>query len=503
MKTSYILMVVTILSKLFGLLREKALAYFFGTGAVASAFLVAFQVPMTFTNIISGATANGYIPVYNDIEQRSSTASANDFTANLSNLICLIAFVISVLGIVFATPIVKLMAFGFDKATLELAVFMTRVAFLSVAATTVFSVFKAYLQIKEHFVISIAHAIVMNLIIIAAMALSKAMGTTTLAVGILAAFIFQYVIFLPYIHKTGYRHRFTLSASDPHVKQMLKIIVPVLISTSVIELNFIISKSLASVLFEGAMASLNYAYKLQGFVTGIVVTSIVTATYPAMAKLGAAGDRRGLKAALSSALGTMALLVIPASVGLFIFSDAIVNLLFVGGAFTTDDAAVTSLVLKFYAIGIIGIGIREILSRAYYAIMDTRVPMVNSAVIVGVNVVLSLLLMRFAGIRGIAFATSLSFIFGALIMWVSLVKRIGGFLTPALFKDGLKIIVSTVLMAVLSRLVYTGLSGVIDYRVALLLSIGVAGVVYALSCLVLRVSELHGVMMKVRQKLKR
>lgn len=500
MNTSYILMIVTIVSKIFGLVREKALAYFFGTGIIVEAFLVAFQIPMTFTNILSGATANGYIPMYNEIKENKGEQEANKFTSNLSNIIFIGTLLLSIVGIVFARQLVGVMAIGFEGETLEMAVFMTRVALLSLGATTVFSIFKAYLQIKKHFIVSVAHAILMNVIIIASMAFAKKLGYQYLAFGILAGFIFQYLIFLPYIKKTGYRHKGLIDLKDGDFKTMMKIIVPVLISTSVIELNFIISKSLASALFTGAMASLNYAYKLQAFVTGIVITSIVTAVYPDMARLGAIGDYDGLKKSVGEALVSMALLVVPASTGLFIFSDPIVKLLFVGGAFGVQDGVVTATVLNFYAIGIIGIGVREIVSRAFYAIMDTKTPVVNSVVMVGVNIALSIVMMKVYGIRGLALATSISFIVGAILMVLSLKGKLGRVFSAINISDLVKITIATVCMGVLASIAYSFSSRFIGSILSLLIAIAVAGVVYLVAILVLKVSEVQNIINKIKNK---
>ena len=229
MKTSYILMIVTIVAKLFGLLREKALAYFFGTAILADVFLVAFQIPMTFTNVISGATANGYIPIYDNVKQSKSKKEADLFTSNLTNIIFILSFVVSIIGIIFARPLVKLMAIGFKAEELELCVLITRIAMLSLGATSVFSIFKAYLQIERKFIVSVAHASGMNIIIIISMWISSNFGDIYLGIGILVAFVFQYIIFLPYIRKSGYRHKFGFNFEDENLKAMLKIIVPVLI----------------------------------------------------------------------------------------------------------------------------------------------------------------------------------------------------------------------------------------------------------------------------------
>ncbi|WP_036729465.1 murein biosynthesis integral membrane protein MurJ [Peptoniphilus mikwangii] len=498
MKTSYILMIVTIISKIFGLAREKALAYFFGTSLVADVFIVAFRIPMTFTNVVSGTTANGFIPIYNDIAQSNGEENAKKFTSNLSNIVFLFTFVLSIFGIIFAKPIVNIMAIGFDTQELELCIFMTRVSMFSICSTSVFSIFKAYLQIKKSFVVSICHSIIMNLIIMASMAFAYKFGKEYLAWGILTAFIFQYVIFLPYIRKHGYRHFKLIDFKDENFIKMLKIILPVLISTSVIELNFIISNSLASSL-PGAISKLNYAYKLQSFVTGIVITSITTAVYPEMARLGAKKDYDGLKLSIADSIITMLLLVVPASVGLFLFSEPIVKILFVGGAFSKQDATSTAIILSLYAIGIIGIGFREIISRVFYTIMDAKTPVINSVVMVAINVVLSFILINSLGPRGLALATSISFMAGAVLILISLRKRMGRIFSADTVREIIKIIIATAVMGIVSKFCYIFLSKGMGNLIAFLISVIAAGTVYLIMLVLLKVKEVRNIIGKIKK----
>lgn len=490
MSTSYILMIVTILSKVFGLLREQALAYFFGTGLVADVFLVAFQLPMTFTNVISGAVANGYIPMYDAVSERDGKKSAFKFTSNLTNIIAFFTIILSILAIIFARPLVKLMAEGFTGEKLELCVFLSRAAFVSIFITSVASIFKAFLQIEGKFIISVSHAIFMNLIIIIFMFMSYKFGINYLAIGLGLGFILQYAIFILPVRKSGYRHRFSLNFKDKDISKMFKIILPILISTSAIEINFMVSRSLASGLFEGAISTLNYAYKLQSFVTGIVVTSIITATYPKMAKFGAQKDFKNLKNSCKEAISTMSLLVIPAAFGLFVFSFEIVKLLFVRGEFSIEDGKITAVILTFYALGVIAIGIREIVSRVFYSIDDTKTPVFNSLLIVLVNIFLSFVLSKVIGIRGLALATTISFFVGAISLLIKVRKYIKNVIERDIFINLLKIIIASVLMAFISRLFFTIMSLKINGNISLLISIILAGIVYLISLYLLKVEEL-------------
>lgn len=489
MKTSYILMIITILSKVFGLLREKALAYFFGVGMVADIFLIAFQLPMTFTNVISGAVANGYIPMYDKIKEREDKKNADAFTANLSNIILIVFTIVTILSIIFARPLVKLMAEGFSGEKLELAIFVSRVAMLSIAVTAVSSIYKAYLQIYEKFIISVLHSIIMNIIIIISMGLAYKMGINYLAIGILVAFVFQYAIFILPIKRLGYKHSLKIDFNHD-MKMMFVSILPILISTSAIEINFMISRSIASGAYTGGISILNYAYKLQSFVTGIVVTSIITATYPKLANFGSKKDYSNLKSALSEGLSNMLLLVVPAAFGLYIFSFPIVNLLFVGGEFSVDDAKITATVLSFFAFGVIGIGVREIISRVFYSLGDNKTPVINSVVIVGINIILAFLLSKIMGIRGIALATSISFIVGAITLYFSSIKLIGNVFDKKLLTNIIKITVSSAIMALVSKIVYDILTNSFGINLSLLISIIVAGIIYLLLLIIFRVDEI-------------
>lgn len=503
MKTSYILMIITILSKVFGLLREKALAYFFGAGLVADIFLIAFQLPMTFTNVISGAVANGYIPMYDRIKGEGTKEDADKFTSNLANILFVISLAVTVLSIIFAKPLVKLMAEGFTGEKLDLAVFVSRVVMLSIAVTAVSSIYKAYLQIYGKFVVSVLHSIIMNIIVIAAMAISYKMGITYLAIGILLAFIFQYSIFILPIKRTGYRYSLGVNLKDDNIKKMFHDILPILISTSAIEINFMISRSLSSGLFVGGISTLNYAYKLQSFVTGIVVTSIITATYPKIAKFGSLKEIDNLKGALKEALSTMLLLVIPAAFGLFTFSLPIVNLLFVGGEFTFKDAEITAVVLSFFAFGVIGIGVREIISRAFYALDDSKTPVMNSILIVGINIILSFILSKAMGIEGLALATTVSFIVGAIALYISSFKHIGNIFDKKIIVNIIKITIASALMSVISKYAFNILSKSLGYNLSLLVAIVIAGIIYLISLIILRVDEIKELFQKfVKRKTK-
>lgn len=196
----------------------------------------------------------------------------------------------------------------------------------------------------------------------------------------------------------------------------------------------------------------------------------------------------------------MIILVVPAAFGLYVFSFPIVNLLFVGEEFSVEDAKITATVLSFFAFGVIGIGVREIISRAFYSLGDNKTPVYNSVIILGINVALALLFSKVIGIRGIALATSISFIVGALAMYFSSIRLIGNVFDKKLLMNLIKIIISSGLMALASKLVYELLTRSLSINLSLLLSIIVACGIYLILLIVLKVDEVKEILKIIFKK---
>lgn len=498
-KASLVLMVVTILAKVFGLLREKTLATFFGASATADVFLVAFALPMVLTNLLTGAIGTGFIPLYDDLKRSRGKDRADLFMANLVNVLGVMFLIVAVVAVIGARPLVHMMAPGLSGADFEQCVQMSRFALASIAVTALASVFRAYLQIHGHFIVSVAHPMVMNVFLMGTMALGRYAHRDLMGPGIFLAFVLQYVIFLPALRKTSYHHRVLCDTRDVHLRRMVQMILPVLVSTAVIELNYLINKALASTVFDGGISAMNYASRLMDFVTSIVITSIVTVTFPRMSAAFAEGDLPGFRREMRESIALMSLLVIPAAVGLAVFAEPIVSLLFRGGAFGERDVLITGKVLFAYAIGVVGLGFREILSRAYYAQGRLRLPMVNSVLMVLINVTLSVMLRRPLGLEGLALATSISLYVGAFIFAADLWRK-GLRLGTHTSKNLGKILVASLLMGGLGLVLqgYLPIGG----NLGLLASIALCALAYGVVLIALRVEEVK-ILFELMQKRRR
>ncbi|MEK0175383.1 lipid II flippase MurJ [Tetragenococcus halophilus] len=189
-------------------------------------------------------------------------------------------------------------------------------------------------------------------------------------------------------------------------------------------MNQIVDKTIASTVTTGGISSLTYANNLNNFVNGVFVLSVTQAMYPRISKMSIQSDIEGLKKSVNECLGMILIFLVPTTLGIIFFAEPIIILLYGRGAFDGRAITMTSQVLFFYSLGMLGVGVREVLTRPFYALQDTKRPVINATIGVLFHLILSIILSQFIGVNGIALATSLSAILTALLMYFTLKKRL-------------------------------------------------------------------------------
>jgi putative peptidoglycan lipid II flippase len=334
----------------------------------------------------------------------------------------------------------------------------------------------------------------MNCIAILSVALSSVTNVYVLLIGTLVARAAELLFMVPFAKRKGFRFQTAFDLKDDNLHQMIHIAVPVIIGTSADQINVLVDRTLASEIAVGGISALNYASRLAGFVQGLFVLSISSVMYPMISKMASEHNMKGLKGSLSEAIGLI--------IGAVIFAEPIVTFLFGRGAFTSEAVIMTSAALRFYSLGMLAFGLREVLSRAFYALQDTRTPMVNGAIAVVINIVLNLILSRYLGIGGLALATSFSGLVATLLLFVTLREKIGGFGMKTVFSSFCKISVASLVMGVIARSLYHYV-GATTTNKALILAIGTGAVAYFILVYLLRVPEVERTLVAVRQRVLR
>lgn len=499
-KAALLLMLITILTKLMGFGREIVLSYIYGASAITDAYLVSQTIPNVIFAFISTSIATSFTPMYSRIFQEQGVLSANKYTNNLSNALLLLASIFIAIVLLFAQPIVKLFATGFPSETVELTVRFTRISVFGIYSIALFGLLSSYLRIYDNYVIPSLVRLPMNLISIAFFFISVKTNICALAIGSVLATATQLLLLIPSLRKTGYRYQPVLDLKDKQLKMMAAIALPVVISTSVNEVNILIDRTLASRIAVGGISALNYAFRLNGFVQGLFVVSLTTVLYPMISKMAAEKNIKGLKGLISEAISLICLLVIPATIGAMAFSKEIVGLLFGRGAFTPEAIEMTASALFYYSIGMIAVGVKDILSPAFYALQDTKTPMIFSTIAVILNVILNLILSRYLGIGGLALATSIAATANALLMFIALRRKIGGFGAKKTSQSFLKISIASFLMVCSAMVSFGILKGYLQSNLSLVLAIGVGVSAYLVLIFILKIPEVDRIVEAVKIK---
>ncbi len=502
-KTAFLLMLVTIISKILGFGREIVLSYFYGASNISDAYLISLTVPIVIFSFIGTGISTGYIPMYSNIQQQYGEKEGDRFTSNLSNILIIICTIMIILGLIFTESLVKIFAKGFERETLALAVKFTKISLFGIYFTGLMYVFGGYLRLKGNYIIPAMVGFPMNFVTIAAIFLSSKTNVFVLAIGSLIATVSQLMLLMPFAHKKGYKHKFVLDIRDKHIKNMAYIAIPVIIGTSVNQINTLVDKTLASSIAVGGITSLNYASRLNGFIQGLFVAPISTVMYPMISQMAAEDNIVGLKSSVSEAINTICLLVVPATIGAMLFAEPVVKLLFGRGAFDPQAISMTSIALFYYSIGMIGFGLRDILSRSFYSLQDTKTPMINGTIGVAMNIILNLILSKYMGLGGLALATSISAIFCTVLLFISFRKKVGSFGMKHITISFIKVLCASLIMGVITMISYNLLLNHISANLSLIASIIIGAVVYFVIIYFMGIEEVDSMIDAVKNKLKR
>lgn len=498
-------MIITFLSKLFGFVRDLVLAYFYGASNISDAYIVSLTIPSVIFAFVAAGISTGYIPMYNRVQIASGDAGAKEYTNNLINVTFLLCSVIVLLVLLFTKQIVAVFASGFDDDTLNMAVQFTQISILSIYFTGMVSIYKSYLQIQGSFIITSLMGFVLNACILLSIYISSKYSLTFLAIGTVAGAAAQLIVLLPYVYRQGYRYKLFVNLHDKHIKEMAVIALPVILSTSITDLNKLVDRTIASQIAVGGISSINYANTLKTFVMSIFVTSILTVLYPLISKMAAEGNVKGLKKSFRTSLIAITIIIIPATVGLMFFSEPIVRVLFARGQFDEYAIDMTSGALFFYAIGLIGFSFREVISRVFYSLQDIKTPTWNASISIIINIILNIILSKYMGIGGLALATSISGILCTVLLLRSLKKKIGDIDLKQIFVSMSKVMVASIIMGITSIIIYNRLGIIygLSEGFALLISIVVAVAVYIIMIYFMKLKEVDELKRTVMRKWKK
>lgn len=500
------LMLATIVAKVLGFGRELVLASYYGASMYSDAYITAMNIPFVLFTVIGSTLATVFIPIYFKVNNELGEKKSLEFVNNTFNIVIILCTILSILGILFTTYLVKIFAMGFEGQSLKVSIDFTRITIISIVFMGLTYIMTSYLQIKNNFVIPGIMSVPKNIIIIIAIVLSAKYNPYMMIWGALLGTIVEFLFIYLFARRSGYKYQPFINIGDRYIKEMSFLMLPVLIGVSVNQLNKMIDRTLASTLVEGSVSALNYANKLNGFVMALFITSVASVVYPMLSKLSNEEDKKEFINSIVKSINSIVVLVLPISVGAIVLAHPIVKLLFERGEFDARATSMTAIALIMYSLGMVAFGLRDILGKVFYSVKDTKTPMINGIITVGINIILNFMLIKTLGLAGLSLATSVSAIICIFLLFNSLKKKIGYFGQDRIIKTTLKSLISSVIMGVITYFGYHLISSIIGsgfiYELlSLFVAILAGAIVYAILVIILKVEEVNIIINMIKKKL--
>ncbi len=421
---------LTLGSRILGLLRDAVVAYVFGTRMAADAFYVAFRIPNLLRRLLAeGSLTFAFVPVFTQNLRESPEAGRRAANAVFSAL-CLVLIVVVAAGMIFAPMIVNVVAAGFatNPEKFALTVKLTRLMFPYIGMASIMAFMMGILNSLKHFTAPAAAPMLLNIgIIFGALVLSHVFPEMSvgLAVGVLIGGVMQMAVQLPPLFKLGFVPHFKPDWHNPAIPAVWKLMLPSVYGSAVYQINVLVITLLASFLPNGSVSYLWYADRITELPLGIFAVAIATATLPTLSDHAADKNTAAFADTLRHGLRIAMLEALPSAVGIILLATPIVQLLFERGSFGAESVAGTAGALVFFAMGIPFIsGVRNTVP-AFYAMKDAGTPVKVATVALIVNAIAAYTLMQFMAHRGLALAMALSSTTNFIILLWMLRRKIG------------------------------------------------------------------------------
>ena len=431
---------LTLASRITGLVRDLLMASTFGASALTDAFNVAFRIPNLFRRLFAeGAFSQAFVPALAHVKERDGEAATHALVDSVATVLAWALVATCVLGVAGAPVLVWLLASGLQKdpQALEAAVFMTRWMFPYIGFMSMVALSAGILNTWRRYAVPAATPVLLNLCMIAAAWLGAPAFAGwgiepiyAMAAGVMAGGVLQMAVQLPALRRLGYLPRIGLgwrrvraAWAEPGTRQVTRMMAPALLGVGVAQISLMINTQIASWLPAGSVTWLSYADRLMEFPTALLGVALGVVLMPQLAAAHAAQDQARYSSMLDWGLRLVVLLALPSAMALLVFAQPLVATLFHYGAFTGRDVAQVSMALAAYGVGLLGLVAVKVLAPGYYANQDIRTPVRIAIVVLVVTQLLNVVLVPALAHAGLALSIGLGALLNALWLLIGLWRR--------------------------------------------------------------------------------
>ncbi|HAU14322.1 MAG TPA: murein biosynthesis integral membrane protein MurJ, partial [Gammaproteobacteria bacterium] len=426
LRSTGIVSLFTMLSRVLGLVRDVVVANVFGAGGGADAFFVAFKIPNFFRRLFAeGAFNQAFVPVLSEYRSQREQVEVRLLISYTMGSLGGVLMVISLMCVVFAPAVTFLFAPGFHDMPekFDLASDMLRLTFPYLLLISLTAMLGSVLNSYGRFAIPAFTPVLLNLCLIgAALLVSPLMDPPIIALawGVLAAGVVQLVFQFPFVRQIQLLSVPRWGWSDPGVKRILALMLPAMFGVSVAQINLLLDTVLASFLVDGSVSWLYYSDRLMELPLGVFGIAIATVILPSLSRKHASQSVEAFSQTLDWAVRMVLLIGLPAALALVVLAAPLLVTLFQYGEFSAADVDRASLSLQAYGAGLLGFMLVKVLAPGYFARQDTKTPVKVGIKAMVANMVFNLALIVPLAHVGLALATSLSALLNAFLLWLGL-----------------------------------------------------------------------------------
>lgn len=481
-----LMMVAVLASRLLGVLRESVIAGRFGQGELTDLYRAAFGLPdVLFFMVAGGALSSAFVPVFTDYITRGEEKEAWKTYSIVTSVMGVVIGVLILLGIIFARSLVPIISPGFSEAQWDETARLTRIVLPSQFFFFMGGLIMGTLYARKHFLIPALGPLIYNLgIIMGGIFLGGMFGIAGLCWGALGGAITgNFILQIWYARKLGVSYRFCLDISHPGARKVFSLMLPVILGLSIANIDILINRIFGTFLAAGSISALENANRLMQVPLGLFGQAAGIVALPMLSALAAQKNFREYRETLNFGIRSIFFAMIPASFFMIVLAKPIVAFILQAGAFDAEDTIRCSQALVFYALGTFAWGGQAIMARGFYALHDTKTPIIIGSVMTAIFMPMNWFVVKLAerevvissnpliqsliGHSGLALSTSFIAVSYLLVLSFSLARRVDGIGAGRIVSSALKVCLASLLASVACWLVAAYISPGLDHSATL------------------------------------
>ena len=501
-RSAMIIIAVTLLGRVVGLFREILLGDQFGASWQTDAYSLAFTIPHTIFLFVPGALNAIFVPSLKAMMVRGEEVEARALFRKMLTVTTAIYLVIMIAGILFSRPIIEALTFMQHTSAVispaqraeqvELAVQLLQLMWPSAVFIALIGVFQATLNAHQQFFIPNVSTVINSLVICAAYPLLvPTYGIAGVAIGTSIGFLCAALSMMPSLRKQQYSLAPDWRWNTDEMRKIGERFVPIMVGSLITQLYSFIQPVLSAGLGEGTVSALRFAYNIYLLPMGIFVAAFTLPIYPYLVEYYTKGELDRMKQSISEGMQYLFILMLPVITAMVVIPDRIVSLLYYrggSGEFTSNDVQLTAIALLYMGLGLFFLAARDLLTRAFYAMENTKITVIAATIGILANIGSSLLFIPYLGHGGVALGTTVGSLANMVLLAVMLRRKIGPFMLRAFWLTAGKTLAACAVMgAVLyAATTFITMPGVMLEKLYVLILIGLSAGVFFAVLIVLR-----------------